>query len=232
VKKERILQWLATISFLTLLFVVWQISRPARPETPGQRALAGDLNEVSHLPVGRRLPQFGDFSKADSTARRSTGTASPHYQASVDAAQVLAVVNKTPITLRDLMPLALGETEMTLSHQEYDSRLQRAIEIELTFQAARSEGVELTAKQKQRLDAIVTQDQSDLQYYKQYGLSWSSDSQEQTDFEKRVITAQMLEQNLIAIKSSLAPSPDPVLQERYEEARRELLGELEAKAKP
>ena len=148
----------------------------------------------------------------------------------MDAAQVLAMVNQTPLKLRDLMPVRPDETEKALTPEQYASRLQRAIEMELTFQAARVQGVELTTAQKQRLEQIAGHGQSDLEHYKTYGLSWSSSSPEQVEFEQRLLSAQMLEQNLVTKKASVSPSPNPEIQSRYEQARRELLDQLQANA--
>jgi hypothetical protein len=108
--------------------------------------------------------------------------------------------------------------------------LQRAIETELTFQAARAQGVELTPAQQQRVDQTGANDQADLEHYKEYGLTWSSSSAGQVEFEKRLLTAQLLEQNLVAKAVDLAPSPDPEAQARYEQARRTLLNQLQASA--
>ena len=148
----------------------------------------------------------------------------------MDAAQVLVLVNQTPVQLRNLMPVAPGETEKVLTYEEYESRLKRAIEMEVTFQAARAQGVELTAAQQQRLKGIAQGNQADLEHYRNYGVSWSSIGPEQVEFEQRLLAAQMLEQNLVAKKAALAPSPDPDMQSRYEQARRELLDQLQADA--
>ena len=148
----------------------------------------------------------------------------------MSAAQVLATVNRTQIKLRDLMPVRPDETEKELTAEQYAYRLQRAIEMELTFQAARDQGVELTSAQKQRVEQIAPQHQADLEHYKKYGLTWSSISPEQVEFEQRLLSAQMLEQNLVARKAAVSPSPNPETQARYEQARRELLDQLEAGA--
>jgi hypothetical protein len=44
------------------------------------------------------------------------------------------------------------------------------------------------------------------------------------------MAAQMLEQNLVAEKAAVSPRPDPAMQARYEQARRELLDQLGASA--
>jgi hypothetical protein len=144
--------------------------------------------------------------------------------------EVLARVNETPLQLRDLTALSPGETEIAMTPRQFSSRLRRAIETELTFQAARAQGVELTPAQQQRVDRTGTDNVSDLEHYKQYGVTWSSVSAGQVEFEMRLLTAQLLEQNLVAKAASVAPSPDPEAQARYEQARRNLLNQLQASA--
>ena len=150
--------------------------------------------------------------------------------ARVDTAQVLAMVNQTPLRLRDLMPVGPRETSKVLSPEQYHSRLQRAIEMELTFQAAHSQGAELTGAQQQRVEQIAGSDRLEPEGYENAGLSWSSVGAEQVEFEKRVLAAQMLEQNLVAQKAGVFPSPDREMQSRYELARRELLDQLRKNA--
>ena len=48
--------------------------------------------------------------------------------------------------------------------------------------------------------------------------------------QKFATAAQMLEQNLIAKKSAVVPSPEPGMQARYEQARHELFDQLQAGA--
>ena len=59
----------------------------------------------------------------------------------VRADRVLAKVNGRAILLKDLVPLRTDEPEQAMTVEEYDSRLNRAIEMELTFQAAAAQGV-------------------------------------------------------------------------------------------
>jgi hypothetical protein len=148
----------------------------------------------------------------------------------VRTGEVLARVNEIPVQLHDLTAVSPGETEIAMTDRQYRSRLRRAIETELTFQAARAQGVELTPAQQQRVDQTGADEASDLEQYKHYGVTWSSGSAGQVEFEKRLLTAQLLEQNLVAKAASLAPSPDPEVQARYEQARRSLLNELQASA--
>ena len=70
--------------------------------------------------------------------------------------RVLATVNGVSITLKDLVPLPKDKagTEQMLSAEMYEFLFQRAIDREVTFQAARAQGADLTENQKQRLAAI------------------------------------------------------------------------------
>lgn len=147
---------------------------------------------------------------------------------SVRAGQVLATINNHQIQLKDLVALASDDTEMAMTAQEYQSRLTRAIEVELTFQAAQAQGLVLTAEQRQRLVRIGQNHKARLQEYTQEGLSWSSVSTAQLEFERRLMSALMLQQNLVSKEAAVAPSSNPTKQARYEDALREMLDQLES----
>jgi hypothetical protein len=67
--------------------------------------------------------------------------------------QTLATVNGAAITLKDLVPVPAEKAgaEQILSAERYTFLLDRAVEREVTFQAASRQGVELTEAQRQRL---------------------------------------------------------------------------------
>ena len=48
------------------------------------------------------------------------------------------------------------------------------------------------------------------------------------EFEQRLLPAQRLEQNLVARKATVAPSPEPAIPSRYEPARRTVLDHIPA----
>ena len=148
----------------------------------------------------------------------------------VDAARVLATVNQTPLQLQHLMYLSPGETQAELTRQQFNSRLERAIGIELTLQAAQAQGVTLTEVQQQRVARLALQNEAGLDDYRHIGVSWSSVGGEAVAFEQQLLVAQILEQNLVASRWAVAPSPNPEIQLRYEAARQELLSLLEAAA--
>ena len=127
----------------------------------------------------------------------------------VRADQVLAKVNDQAILLKDLVPLRPDEQEQAMTAEEYESRLNRAIEMELTFQAAAAGGVDLTPEQKRRVDAIAQRPEASLQEYRKQGVTWSSVTPAQVEFEQRLTSALMLQQNLVATEARVAPASDP-----------------------
>ena len=221
-KSRTSVQCLATVVGLTLVWVMWPVAKPSSVERMNPRSASTEMPEE---PGWHRT-----VNGAPRMAARSGQIAPPPNETRVNTAWVLAKVNQTPIQLRDLMPVRPGETDKDLTTDEYGSRLQRAIETELAFQAARAQGVELTVAQWQRLEQVGARHQADLDHYRNYGLSWSSISPEQVEFEKRLMAAQMLEQNLVAKRAAAAPSAAPEMQARYEQARRELFEQLQASA--
>ena len=149
----------------------------------------------------------------------------------VRADQVLATVNGHAIQLKDLLPFAPADIEAAMTAEEYQSRLNRAIEMELTFQAAQAQAVGLNAEQQRRVNKIAQDHQATLQHYKQQGICWSSVTSAQLEFEKRLMSALILQQNLVAKETAAAPSPDVIVQARYEQALRNVLARLKASAR-
>ena len=108
----------------------------------------------------------------------------------------------------------------------FRSRLERAIEAELVFQAAKVRGVELTEAQQARLERIGPGHEANLEELKGYGLSWDTVSAEQVGLERRLTEAMLLRQNLVASGDELGPSPDRAVQAQYEAALERMLREL------
>jgi hypothetical protein len=154
----------------------------------------------------------------------------PAHALRVPAELVLAKVNGKYIRLKDLVPLE-AQTEQIMTPAEYASRLNRAIEVELTFAAAAVQGVALTDEQRRRLDSIAQKHEATLQEYRKQGITWSSLTAAQLEFEQRLTAALMLQQNLVASEAGVVPSSDPGIQLRYEQALREILERLKASEK-
>ena len=148
----------------------------------------------------------------------------------VRADQILAKVNDRAIVLKNLVPLSADEQEQAMTSEEYESRLHRAIEMELTFQAAAARGVDLTPEQKKRVDGLAQKHEATLQEYRKQGVTWSSVTPAQMEFEQRLTSALMLQQNLVALEAHVAPASDSGVQARYEQARSEVLSRFKDRA--
>jgi hypothetical protein len=146
----------------------------------------------------------------------------------IRADRVLAKVNNQAVLLKDLVPLQPDEREHAMTSEEYESRLNRAIEMELTFQAAAARRVDLTPEQRKRVDGVAQRHEATFQQYRKQGIAWSSATPVQLEFEKRLTSALLLQENLVAKEASVAPSGDPSVQGRYEQTRSEVLSRLKA----
>ena len=146
----------------------------------------------------------------------------------VRADRVLAKVNGQAILLKHLVSLPPDVQEQAMTLAEYESRLNRAIEMELTFQSAAAQGVVLTPEQKKRVDGIAPKHEATLQEYRKQGVTWSSVTLAQVEFEQRLASALMLQQNLVAKEANVAPASDPNAQAQYEQARSEVISRLKA----
>lgn len=238
-KKRIMIQLTAEMAALVLAWMLWPAGKPHSIEQV-QQPPAPNVEQRTASTVVAEAPESSNTTAPAPTPakseRRVLTTSRPQPAARrpsevrVDANRVLASINQTQIQLRHLMAVQPEETEKELTAEEYESRLERAIEMELTFQAARDQGVQLTPAQQQRVEQIAGGSKADLEHYQKFGLTWSSSRPEQVEFEKTVLAAQMLEQNLVARKAAVSPSANPEIQARYEQARRELLAQLQASA--
>ena len=146
----------------------------------------------------------------------------------VGAKETLATIDHRPVFLKSLVPMEPGQEEQTMTSEEYESRLERAIEIELTFRAAAARRVELTTEQVRRVAAIALKHKAQFQEFQRQGITWTSATSAQIEFEQHLTTALLLQQNLVALEARVAPDSDPIIQARYEQARSETLSRLRA----
>ena len=131
----------------------------------------------------------------------------------VKATQTLASVNGVAIALKDLMPMPKEKeaTEQIMSADMYDFLFNRAVERELTFQAARSQGIELTQEQKQRLAEIRARSEE-----KAPGVfDTLQQNPENTAFEQRDLTGLLLQAALAEKAGVSSPHVTPELVEAY-----------------
>jgi hypothetical protein len=117
--------------------------------------------------------------------------------------RVLATVNGVAITLKDLIPLPKEKagSEQMLSAEMYDFLFNRAVEREVTFQAAQAQNAELNDSQKQRLAELRAQsERNDPAVFDNL-----HQSSENIDFEQRDLAGLAL-QSVLAEKAGV-PSP-------------------------
>jgi hypothetical protein len=234
--------WVALVAGVGVLTMMRQTRSP-RPLAANADELdrGTAVSETSRSTHETRTPfRISDRSGWSSTQPRSAPdkkdvpagdiASPPANVVRIRADQVLAQVNDLAIRLADLVPLWLDEQEQAMTVEEYESRLNRAVEMELTFQAAAARGVDLTPEQKKRVNGVAQKHEATFQEYRKQGVTWSSVTPAQIEFEQRLTTALLLQQNLVAKETHVAPSADPGVQARYEQARNEVLGQLKAES--
>jgi len=163
-KQQTLTKWIGGIvaAGVVLLVVVVISDRQSRRQPADTVAPAPVIADTSVTPPGLPVPapaprvsvaELVGSLTADST---SPSTASPAGVVRVSPGKVLATVSGVAITLQDLMPLPAvkAESEQALSAERYQFLLDRAIEREVTFQAARGQGLELGASQRQQLEQL------------------------------------------------------------------------------
>jgi hypothetical protein len=64
--------------------------------------------------------------------------------------------------------------------------MRRAIKMDLTFQAAAAGGVDLTPEQERRVDGVVQRHEATLQEYKKQGVTGSSVTPAQVEFQSNL----------------------------------------------
>lgn len=144
---------------------------------------------------------------------------SPRKDLFIAPDRVLAKVNDTSLTLKDLLPLNPASTGQTLRAEAYAHLLAKAIEREVTFRGAKSRGAELSDSQKLDLENIR---QAALARGTPPYAAPGYDAEAQAEFEVRDRTAQML-QNVL-LNESAPPSQlisAQQIQEHYERHRAE-----------
>ena len=137
------------------------------------------------------------------------------------ATQVLASVNGRPILGKDLLVFDATNpnAEQTLSPDMYKFLLDRAIDRELTFQAANSHRIELTAAQQDQLDRIrknLFRDENTEDGKVVRRLNSAGTEEDQIAFHVRDFSAFVLQSSLLA--ETGAPSPfvdEAVVEEHY-----------------
>jgi hypothetical protein len=177
-------------------------------------------------------PNTGERARVTKSSRaRTRGSRKKAEPVVVNPQQILTSVSGTPIRLAQLIAVRPDSREVVATERSiFRSRLQRAIEAELVFQAARAAGIGLTEAQKNNLDQIASRHAEDLEGLKPLGVTWDTVTEDQIALERHLKEAMLLRQNLVVAESGSAPSTSPEKQAAYEDALRQLLARLESKA--
>lgn len=172
---------------------------PPRSDSPASRSLGPGAETPTTTTSDTRRIGSENISRASARVETLTGQVDDKRKiVRVRADQLLAIVNGVHITLKDLVPIVKGqnEVEQSMSEDEFRARLERAIERELTFQAARGQGIQLTEAQQQRLGQIRAEYQADLT---NPSLQWSTVNEATIEFELRDTTALLLQTSLLSL---------------------------------
>jgi hypothetical protein len=180
---------------------------------------------------GAPLPTEGATSRPAPTGPRletivPKGGGEPMRVVRARGTDVLATVNGVAITLKDLIPLAPADlsTEQTLSPEVYDAFLKRAIERELTDQAARAQGIQLTDGQQQQLERFRAMSQ----HHDPDVLQEMNKTPALVEFDVRDDASLLLQGNLAAQAGLPSPFVTPGQVEEYYAAHKADYGELPA----
>jgi hypothetical protein len=162
-------------------------------------------------------PGEPDAAKVAALVKLSETLARTREPVGLRAAQVVATVNGAPITGKDLLPFsaAQGGAVQSMSPQMYWHLLNRAIERELAFQAARRRGVQLDEAQRRELAQV-----------RRAAEQRSGVDRAALDFEARDAEGQLLLRALAAESGVPSPYATEADVERYYEAHRAGLGDL------
>lgn len=102
------------------------------------------------------VPTTSGVSASRTGSMRVTRTRAGTGDVRIQAATVLATVNGTPLTLKDLLPLPEDQqnSARVLSAERYTFLLERAVDREIILQQARTQGLELSDGQRAQLEKL------------------------------------------------------------------------------
>ena len=222
--KNRNLTWLIVAVAVVGVLAFVLLNRALHPAVPGVQPGAG--------PGSSSVPSAGTPGAGPATTqpvRFETGNSADGKQSirvfRLRPDQALATVNGVRITLKDLVPVRPGDaaTEQKMSEETYQFLLQRAVERELTVQAARAQGIDLTDAQQQQL----TKTRAARERSEPGVIAQITKDAAQLDFEQRDSQAFMLQTALMVQAGATPYVTEEMVQQYYQDHAAEF-GELPA----
>jgi hypothetical protein len=115
---------------------------------------------------------------------------------------MLVEVNGRALTLKDLMPVSSATPpELSIESDEFQALLQRAIERNLTFQTARSQGVVLTREQTRQLGKMRRRARAQKP---ELSTEVNAEYEAQANFDNWEVSTRMMQDSLFAASGRLA----------------------------
>jgi len=228
---------IVAILVATAAIVLWKRHTASSQTATGQPVRPAAVMAVpeSSTPTSDVAPRSDDDAQANAVVPTtppvetlvSEDGGKPAKAVRVRSTQTLASVNGVQITLRDLVPVREGDAnaEQVMSPEMYEFLLNRAIERELTVQAARAQGVELSEEQQRQLKQMQAQLQAAA---KDPAVVWRPEPIDATkvEFEIRDAAGLMLQGALVAKAGLPSPYVTSELVEQYYQGHKDTYGEL------
>jgi hypothetical protein len=223
IMNRKVIVALAVLALLVggVLMVIF-VDHP-RP-TEGEAVAAPRASATDGSTVSRPDPRTELSRKRQGASKvRTEAPDDPGKVVTIRPGQVLATVNGVQITLKDLIPVRGDHAEAIMTEEEFEARLARAIDRELTFQAAANQKLELTPVQQASLDRIRADYDARL---KDTAVKWSSVTPEQIEFEVREMTARQFQATMVEAGTGIGPHITPAQVEQYYQNHLREYGEL------
>lgn len=204
---------------------------PAPAPTLAPQANARTVRPTVVTPTGRTPtvhPSAQHLSAAPVASQRTAPTAPAPRLLRIHPAQTLATVRGAKLTLADLFaldPKRAGQP-VELDPATYASLLDRAIDRQLTLQAAAEEGVTLTAEQQARIDARRA---AQRKRHEDPNLVWRDEAlsgDAALEFQLRDASAKLLQATLAEQAGVASPRVTADDVQRYYEAHASTYGAL------
>lgn len=216
--KTRSALWLVPVGLVFAGGALWSLRPRQGEEGARQVRAAAPGREAERAGPGASGSKEAERGRAAALVRLTEAMARAQGPVVVRPGQRVMKVNGVPLTGRDLLPFGASHRgEESVSPQLYAHLVNRAVERELAFQAAREQGVKLGEGQRQELERV-------REAARKRGIA----DRDALEFEVRDAEGRMLLAELAARAGVPSPYATEADVERYYQAHREGLGDLPA----